>query len=115
MVSSKRSKKNKEPSTSSALVGVQGSLAYLRTVITSSSTVAAEQRQMDQKQHAYVILREHEHDLPLQVKSALIEAFRMDAGAIELYITMVDDKDLRREWMRVCLPNLRLLPKDFTF
>jgi len=39
----------------------------------------------------------------------------MDAGAIELYITMVDDKDLRREWMRVCLPNLGLLPKDFIF
>jgi len=70
---------------------------------------------MDQKQHAYVILQEHDHDLPLQVKSALIEAFQMDAGAIELYITMVDDKDLQREWMRVCLPNLGLLPKDFIF
>jgi len=56
VVSSKWSKKNKEPSTSSALVGMQGSLAYLGTVITSSSTVAAEQRQMDQKQRAYVIL-----------------------------------------------------------
>jgi len=60
-------------------------------------------------------LREHDHDLPLQVKSALIEAFQMDAGVIELYITMVDDKDLRREWMQVCLPNLGLLPKDFIF
>jgi len=75
MVSLKQLKKNKEPSTSSALVGMQGSLAYLRTVITSSSTVAAEQRWMDQKQCAYAILREHEHDLLLQVKSALIEAF----------------------------------------
>jgi len=115
VVSSKRSKKNKEPSTSSALVGVQGSLAYLGTVITSSSTVAAEQRRMDQKQCAYAILQEHDRDLPLQVKSALIEAFRMDAAVIELYITMVDDKDLRREWIRVCLSNLGLLPKDFLF
>jgi len=39
----------------------------------------------------------------------------MDAAAIELYITMVDDKDLQREWIRVCLSNLGLLPKDFLF
>ena len=75
VVSSKQSKKSKEPSTSSVLVSMQGSLSYLGTIITSSSPVAAQQRWSDQKQHAYRILQECDNGLPLLVKSALLEAF----------------------------------------
>ena len=116
VVSSKRLKKSKELSTSSILVGMQGSLSYLRTIITSSSPVAAQQRQSDQKQHAYRILQERDNGLPLLVKSALLEEFRIDSeNTIELYITLADDEDLRRQWVKDCLKHLHLIPKDYEF
>ena len=116
VVSSKQSKKSKEPSTSSVLVGMQGSLSYLGTIITSSSPVAAQQRRSDQKQHAYRILQERDNGLPLLVKSALLEAFRIDSeNTIELYITLADDEDLRRQWVKDCLKHLHLIPKDYEF
>ncbi|KAI5982114.1 hypothetical protein EDD15DRAFT_2374054 [Pisolithus albus] len=111
--SSKKAKKNKEQSMPSVLVGVQGSLSYLGSVIGSSSAVAAQDQHSKQMHIAMELLKERDPDLPVEVKSALMEAFRMDMGAIDLYI-ISRDKHLRRNWIQTCLRNMQLVPHDFT-
>ncbi|KIO03191.1 hypothetical protein M404DRAFT_27178 [Pisolithus tinctorius Marx 270] len=109
--SSKKLKKSKEMSTPALLVGVQGSLSYLGSVISSLSAVAAQQRHTEHMHATMEMLAQQDDDLPLLAKTALMEAFCMDGGAIDLYL-MLDDKTLRRNWIQTCLRNQKLIPDD---
>ncbi|KAI6103782.1 hypothetical protein EDD16DRAFT_1710669 [Pisolithus croceorrhizus] len=92
--SSKRAKGN-DQSTVALLVGVQGSLTYLRSVISSSSAVTAKQRHTEKIQAALATVEEHDWDLPIEVKLALMEAFCIDTGVIDIYLSS-HNKDLCR-------------------
>ncbi|KIN97332.1 hypothetical protein M404DRAFT_32439 [Pisolithus tinctorius Marx 270] len=109
--SSKKSKKSKETSTPTLLIGVQGSLSYLGSVISSSSAVAAQQRHTECMHAAVEMLAWQDDDLPLLAKMALMEAFHMDGGVIDLYL-MLDNKTLCRNWIQTCLCNQKLIPDD---
>ncbi|KIN98898.1 hypothetical protein M404DRAFT_31032 [Pisolithus tinctorius Marx 270] len=109
--SSKKSKKSKETSTPALLISVQGSLSYLGSVISSSSAVAAQQRHTEHMHVAMEMLAWQDDNLPLLAKMALMEAFHMDGGAIDLYL-MLDDKTLHRNWIQTCLCNQKLIPDD---
>ncbi|KAI6006872.1 hypothetical protein EDD15DRAFT_2357909 [Pisolithus albus] len=111
--SSKRTKKGKEHSTQAALVGVQGSMSFLGSIISTSSPVAAQKLHTEKMQAALDMVEEHDPDLPIEVKSALMEAFRHDAGAIDLYMMTRNDA-LRRNWILTCLRHLQLVPQNFT-
>ncbi|KIK14941.1 hypothetical protein PISMIDRAFT_16893 [Pisolithus microcarpus 441] len=109
----KKAKKNKEQSMPSVLVGVQGSLSYLGSIISSSSAVTAQEQHSKQMHTTMELLKEQDADLPVEVQSALMEAFQMDPGTIDPYI-MSHDKHLHRNWIQTCLCNMQLVPCDFT-
>ncbi|KAI5986513.1 hypothetical protein EDD15DRAFT_2373261 [Pisolithus albus] len=111
--SSKRTKKGKEHSTQAALVGVQGSMSFLGSIISTSSPVAAQKLHTEKMQAALNMVEERDPDLPIEVKSALMEAFHHDAGAIDLYMMTRNDA-LRRNWILTCLRHLQLVPPNFT-
>jgi len=108
--SSKRAKK--EQLTPAMLVGVQGTLQYVGSAITSSSVVAAEQRRSERIHSALAALGERDPDLPDVIKVAMMEAFRKDPGTIDFYL-MTPDKSLRWHWIKTCLFNLGLIPADY--
>ncbi|KIK13394.1 hypothetical protein PISMIDRAFT_18031 [Pisolithus microcarpus 441] len=111
--SSKRTKKGKEHSTQAALVGVQGSMSFLGLVISSSSPVAAQKLHTEKMQAALDMVKECDPDLPIEVKSALMEAFCHNAGAIDLYMMTCNDA-LHRNWILTCIHHLQLVPENFT-
>jgi len=94
------------------LVGVQGTLQYVGSTITSSSVVAAEQRHSEWIHSALAALGEHDPDLPDVIKVAMMEAFRKDPGTINFYL-MTPDKSLCWHWIKMCLFNLELIPADY--
>ncbi|KAI6043397.1 hypothetical protein EDC04DRAFT_2891021 [Pisolithus marmoratus] len=108
----KRAKKDKEQSMSAVLVGMQGSLTYLASIINSSSPVIVQWRHAEQLHTALQVLTEQDFDLPVVVQAALMEAFWMDMGTIDLYL-MVNDRCLCRSWIQTCLHDLKLVPDDF--
>ncbi|KAI6113201.1 hypothetical protein EDD16DRAFT_1709677 [Pisolithus croceorrhizus] len=109
----KRVKKGKEHSTQAALVSIQGSMSFLGSVIMSSSSVATQRLHTKKLQAALLMVEECDQDLPIEVKSALLEAFHIDAGAIDLYM-MLPNKVLYRNWIQTCIHHLQLVPKNFT-
>ncbi|KIK13426.1 hypothetical protein PISMIDRAFT_18016 [Pisolithus microcarpus 441] len=108
----KKAKKNKEQSMPSILVGVQGSLSYLGSIISSLSAVTIQEQHSKQMHTAMELLKEQDANLPVEVQSALMEAFQMDPGTIDLYI-MSHNKHLCRNWIQTCLCNMQLVPCDF--
>ncbi|KAI5997741.1 hypothetical protein EDC04DRAFT_2612511 [Pisolithus marmoratus] len=108
----KRARKGKDQSTQVALTGVQGSLSYLGSIISSSLPAAAQQICTDKLQVALMTVDEWDKDLPIEAKAALIEAFHVDMGTIDLYM-MLHDRDLCRCWMQCCLCYLKLVPENF--
>ncbi|KAI6123645.1 hypothetical protein EDD16DRAFT_1704266 [Pisolithus croceorrhizus] len=109
----KRAKKGNDQSTMALLVGVQGLLTYLGSVISSSSTVTAQQRCTEKIQAALATVEEYDWDLLIEAKSALMEVFCIDTGAIDIYL-LSHNKDLCRCWIQVCIHNMKLVPEDYT-
>ncbi|KAI6095367.1 hypothetical protein F5141DRAFT_1222035 [Pisolithus sp. B1] len=70
---SKRSRKNKEQSTPAVLIGMQGSLTYLGSIIDSSSPVTVQQRRAEHMCTALQVLEEQDSDLPVVAQAALME------------------------------------------
>ena len=108
--SSKREKK--EQLTPAMLVSVQNTLQYVRSMITSSSVVAAEQRHSERIHSTLAAMRERDPELPDNIKMGMMEAFRKDPSTIDLYL-MTPDKSLRWLWIQKYLSDLGFLPTNY--
>ncbi|KAI6013025.1 hypothetical protein EDC04DRAFT_2904767 [Pisolithus marmoratus] len=99
---SKRAKKGKHESTQAALIGIQGSLSYLGSIVSSLLPAATLQMWTDKLHLALMTVEEWDKDLSIEAKSSLLEAFHVDMGMIDVYM-MLHDRDLHRGWMQCCL------------
>ena len=102
----------KEQLTPAMLVGVQNTLQYVGSMITSSSVVAAEQRCSEQIHSALAAMREQDPELPDNVKVGMMEAFHKDPSTINLYL-MTPDKSLHWCWIQKYLSDLGFLPTNY--
>ena len=102
----------KEQLTLAMLVGVQNTLQYVESVITSSSVVAVEQRHSERIHSTLAAMREQDPELPDNIKVGMMEAFRKDPSTINLYL-MMPDKSLRWLWIQKYLSDLGFLPTNY--
>ena len=102
----------KEQLTLAMLVGVQNTLQYVGSAITSSSVVAVEQRHSEWIHSALAAMRERDPELPDNVKVGMMEAFRKDPSTIDLYL-MMPNKSLCWLWIQKYLSDLGFLPTNY--
>ncbi|KAI5991016.1 hypothetical protein EDC04DRAFT_2911738 [Pisolithus marmoratus] len=70
----KRAKQSKHQSTQAALVGMQGSMSFLSSVVMSLSPIAVQQMCTDKLQAALMMVEECDQDLPIEARTALMES-----------------------------------------
>ena len=102
----------KESVTPALLSGIQGTLQYVGSVITSSSVVAVEQRRSDWIYTALNAMEERDPDLPDEIKVGMMEAFHKDPSMIDIYL-MTPNKALRWCWVNACLSDFGLVQHDY--
>ena len=95
-------KKSKGMTTAATMVGIQGSLSYLETIIQSASVSTADASQAKCLQSAFKMLTTKDVELPQEDKAWFLDVLWMDKRVVDAYL-MNTDKELHHLWINQCL------------